>query len=218
MTLPFVFFTGMNMRKKLFPIAWVMMARTADIATVVEENVTGTRVVKSFAAEKSQLSVFDRAARRLRWAALLQVKNQAAYAPLMQAIPQLSLVIILLVGGYQVIEGNMTIGTFLVFNTYVVMLQIPFMMVGMVMMMTQRAKAAGRPRARGARHPARHGRLTGSGRPPRVPRRCGVPRRRVQVPHRRHPVLARLLAPSPRRARRSRSSAARGAASPRSRG
>ncbi len=141
-TLPFVFVTGWNMRKKLFPIAWVMMARTADIATIVEENVTGIRVVKSFAAEQAQLSLFDRAARRLRWAALLQVDNQARYAPLMQAIPQLSQVVILLFGGYQVIEGNLSLGTFLVFNTYVVMLQVPFMMIGMVMMMTQRAKAA----------------------------------------------------------------------------
>jgi ATP-binding cassette, subfamily B, bacterial len=141
-TLPFVFFTGLNMRKRLFPIAWVMMARTADLATIVEENVTGTRVVKSFAAEKSQLSLFDRAARRLRWASIQQVNNQARYGPLMQSIPQLSLVIILLVGGYQVIHGNMSLGTFMVFNTYVVMLQVPFVMIGMIMMMGQRAAAA----------------------------------------------------------------------------
>ena len=141
-TLPFVFFTGFNMRKKLFPIAFMMMARTADIATIVEENVTGTRVVKSFAAEKSQLSLFDRAARRLRWASIQQVNNQARYGPLMQSIPQLSLVIILLVGGYQVIHGNMSLGTFIVFNTYVVMLQVPFVMIGMIMMMGQRAAAS----------------------------------------------------------------------------
>jgi ATP-binding cassette subfamily B protein len=141
-TIPFVFVTGLNMRKKLFPIAWVMMARTADIATIVEENVTGTRVVKSFAAETAQLSLFDRAARRLRWASLQQVDNQARYAPLLQSIPQLSLVIILVFGGYQVIHGHMSLGTFIVFNTYVVMLQAPFMMIGMVMMMGQRAKAA----------------------------------------------------------------------------
>jgi ATP-binding cassette subfamily B protein len=141
-TLPFVFFTGLNMRKRLFPIAWIMMARTADLATIVEENVTGTRVVKSFAAEKSQLSLFDRAARRLRWASIQQVDNQARYGPMMQSIPQLSLVIILLVGGYQVIHGNMSLGTFIVFNTYVVMLQVPFVMIGMIMMMGQRAKAA----------------------------------------------------------------------------
>ena len=133
---------GFNMRKKLFPIAWMMMARTADIATIVEENVTGTRVVKSFAAEKSQLSLFDRAARRLRWASIQQVNNQARYGPLMQSIPQLSLVIILLVGGYQVIHGHMSLGTFIVFNTYVVMLQVPFVMIGMIMMMAQRAAAS----------------------------------------------------------------------------
>ena len=141
-TLPFVFFAGFNMRKKLFPIAFMMMARTADIATIVEENVTGTRVVKSFAAEKSQLSLFDRAARRLRWASIQQVNNQARYGPLMQSIPQLSLVIILLVGGYQVIHGHMSLGTFIVFNTYVVMLQVPFVMIGMIMMMGQRAAAS----------------------------------------------------------------------------
>jgi ATP-binding cassette subfamily B protein len=60
----------------------------------------------------------------------------------MQSIPQLSLVIILLVGGYQVIHGNMSLGTFIIFNTYVVMLQVPFVMIGMIMMMGQRAKAA----------------------------------------------------------------------------
>jgi ATP-binding cassette, subfamily B, bacterial len=141
-TLPFVLLTGMRMRKLLFPISWMMMSRTAEIATVVEENVTGTRVVKSFAAEKSQLSIFDRAARRLRWASLRQVDNQARYAPLMQAIPQLSLVVILLVGGYQVIHGNMTFGTFIIFNQYVGMLQVPFVMVGFLMQMTQRAKAS----------------------------------------------------------------------------
>jgi len=141
-TLPFVFFTGLNMRKRLFPIAWIMMARTADIATIVEENVTGTRVVKSFAAEDTQLSLFDRAARRLRWASIQQVNNQARFGPLMQSIPQISLVIILLVGGYQVIHGNMSLGTFMVFNTYVVMLQVPFVMIGMIMMMGQRAAAA----------------------------------------------------------------------------
>src|SRR5262249_40058098 len=78
----------------------------------------------------------------LRSASLQQVQNQARYGPLMQSIPQLSLVIILLVGGYQVIHGNMSLGTFIVFNSYVVMLQVPFVMIGMVMMMAQRASAA----------------------------------------------------------------------------
>ena len=50
--LPFVYLVGVRMRDLMFPISWVIQARTADIATIVEENVTGVRVVKSFAAEQ----------------------------------------------------------------------------------------------------------------------------------------------------------------------
>jgi ATP-binding cassette subfamily B protein len=141
-TLPFLYVVGARMRKRLFPISWMMLARAADLATIVEENVTGIRVVKSFAAEDAQISLFDRAARRLRWVSLEQVTNQAKYAPLMQIIPQMSLAVILLFGGYQVIHGSMSYGTFSAFNVYVVMLQMPFVMVGMLMMMAQRAAAS----------------------------------------------------------------------------
>jgi len=56
--LPPLYIVGARMRKRLFPISWVMLARTADIATIVEEDVTGIRVVKSFAAEDAQISLF----------------------------------------------------------------------------------------------------------------------------------------------------------------
>ncbi len=140
--LPPLYVVGARMRKRLFPISWVMLARMADISTIVEEDVTGIRVVKSFAAEDAQISLFDRAARRLRWVSIEQVYNQAKFAPLMQIIPQMSLAVILLFGGYQVIEGNLSYGTFSAFNVYVVMLQMPFVMVGMLMMIAQRAAAS----------------------------------------------------------------------------
>ena len=53
--LPFVYVVGVQMRELMFPISWIVQARTADVATIVEENVTGARVVKSFAAEQQQL-------------------------------------------------------------------------------------------------------------------------------------------------------------------
>jgi ATP-binding cassette subfamily B protein len=140
--LPPLYIVGARMRKRLFPISWIMLARMADISTIVEEDVTGIRVVKSFAAEEAQISLFDRAARRLRWVSIEQVYNQAKFAPLMQIIPQMSLAVILLFGGYQVIEGNLSYGTFSAFNVYVVMLQMPFVMVGMLMMIAQRAAAS----------------------------------------------------------------------------
>ena len=141
-TLPLVYFTGLNMRSKMFPISWVVQARTADLATIVEENVTGVRVVKSFAAEPQQISLLERAAQRLLWAANKQVDIRAQFSPLMQNFPRVGLAMVLLYGGHLVINGEVTVGALLAFNSYVLMLQAPFMMLGFLMMMAQRAAAS----------------------------------------------------------------------------
>ncbi len=51
----------------MFPLSWVTMARTADVATIVDENINGVRVVKSFAAENQQIDELAESAERLRW-------------------------------------------------------------------------------------------------------------------------------------------------------
>ena len=56
--MPFVFIAGVKMRSEMFPVSWLIQARLADVATVVDENITGVRVVKSFAAENDQLRLF----------------------------------------------------------------------------------------------------------------------------------------------------------------
>ena len=56
-TLPLVYVVGVRMRRSMFPMSWVMQARMADIATLVDENINGVRVVKSFAAEERQIGV-----------------------------------------------------------------------------------------------------------------------------------------------------------------
>jgi ATP-binding cassette subfamily B protein len=130
------------MRSKMFPVSWIVSARQADVATIVEENVTGTRVVKSFAAEPDQIRLLAKAAERLRWAASLQVDIRAKYSPYMQNLPRLGLAMVLLCGGKLYLDGKVSIGTIIEFNAYVVMLQMPFMMLGFLMMMGQRAAAS----------------------------------------------------------------------------
>ena len=51
-TMPFVFVAGVRMRRYMFPVSWLTQARLAEVATVVDENINGVRVVKSFAAEE----------------------------------------------------------------------------------------------------------------------------------------------------------------------
>ena len=141
-TTPLVFWTGTRMRKLMFPVSWLIQSRLADVATIVDENVNGIRVVKSFAAEPTQVNALARAAGRLRWAYVKDADLRARYAPLVQNLPQLSLILGLLIGGYLVIHGRLGVGAILAFSAYVVMLQAPFQMLGMLVMLGQRAAAS----------------------------------------------------------------------------
>lgn len=140
--MPGVYWAGTKMRKLMFPASWIVSARQADVATIVEENVTGTRVVKAFAAEQSQLTLLEQAAEKLRWASTLMVDIRARWSPALQNLPRIGLALVLLYGGKLVIDGEVTVGTLVEFNAYVVMLQLPFMYLGFLMMLAQRAAAS----------------------------------------------------------------------------
>ena len=141
-TLPGVYLLGSRLRNVMFPLSWVIAARQADVATIVDENVNGVRVVKSFAAEERQLASLAGAAERLRWANVSQADARAKYAPLMENLPRLGLAAVLAYGGWLAIDGQVTIGTLVAFNAYVVLLQMPFRLLGFFLMMTQRAAAS----------------------------------------------------------------------------
>ena len=140
--LPLVYVLGARLRNIVFPLSWIIQSRVADVATIVDENVSGVRVVKSFAAEEQQIRLLSRAGGRLQWANVAQNDARARYAPLMENLPRVGLVGVLLYGGWLAIEGQVTIGTLVAFNAYVVMLQTPFRMLGFFLMLGQRAAAS----------------------------------------------------------------------------
>ncbi|MGH2842105.1 MAG: ABC transporter ATP-binding protein, partial [Solirubrobacteraceae bacterium] len=141
-TVPFVFVAGLRMRRVMFPVSWLIQARLAELATVVDENINGVRVVKSFVAEPRELHALQRSADRVQWAYIRDADLRARYSPVVQNLPQVGLVMIVLVGGYLVIHGQLGVGAILAFSAYVVMLQAPFQMLGMLVMMSQRAAAS----------------------------------------------------------------------------
>jgi ATP-binding cassette subfamily B protein len=141
-TMPFVYLAGVKMRKSMFPVSWIIQARLADVATIVDENVNGVRVVKSFAAEQQQLRSLSGAAERLQWSYIKDADLRARFSPVVQNLPQVGLALVLFFGGYMVIHGGLQIGDILEFNAYLLMLQAPFMMLGMLIMMGQRAAAS----------------------------------------------------------------------------
>jgi len=141
-TLPWVHYFGTRFRRTVFPLSWITQARMAEVAAIVDENVNGTRVVKSFAAEKQQIHSLSKSAQRLRWAATATIEARARFNPLIEALPRISMALMLLYGGWLVIEGQTTIGTLFAFTAYVLMLQLPFRLVGFLLTQGQRAAAS----------------------------------------------------------------------------
>ena len=139
---PLVYVSGMRMRAQMFPVSWLIQARMADLATIVDENINGVRVVKSFAAEPHELKELTKASDKLSWAYIKDADLRGRYSPWMIVMPSLAMVILLLFGGYFVIHGSIQYGVILADSAYIFMIQAPFQMVGMLIMMGQRSKAS----------------------------------------------------------------------------
>ena len=142
LTMPVVAWVGVHMRRVLFPVSWLIQARLADVASVVDENINGVRVVKSFAAEDAQLKTLARAADKVRWAYTEDADIRASWAPAIENLPRVGLAFVLLLGGWMAIHGHTSVGTIVAFNSYVLMIQPPFRQLGMIIMMGQRASAS----------------------------------------------------------------------------
>jgi len=141
-TMPFVFVLGQQLRDRVFPLSWVTQGRMAEVAMVVDENVNGTRVVKSFAAEFDQIALLARAADRLRWSATALIEARARFNPIIEALPRLGMALVLLYGGHLAIDGQVGVGSLLAFSGYVTMIAMPFRMFGFVLIQAQRAAAS----------------------------------------------------------------------------
>ena len=141
-TMPLVFVLAQKLRDRVFPLSWVTQGRMAEVAMVVDENVNGTRVVKSFAAEFDQIALLAKAADRLRWAATALIEARARFNPVIEALPRLGMALVLLYGGHLAIDGQIGVGSLLAFSGYVTMIAIPFRMFGFVLIQAQRAAAS----------------------------------------------------------------------------
>ncbi len=140
--MPILYVVGLKMRRVMFPISWITQARLADVATIVDENVNGVRVVKSFAQEEAEINRLADAAEGVAWSYIKDAQLRGIWSPWVQNLPQLGLALVLFFGGIMVMQGHLQIGAILAFNAYLLMLQAPFMMLGQLVMMGQRAKAS----------------------------------------------------------------------------
>ena len=140
--IPLVFFLSVKLRRLTFPLSWLTQARQADVAVIVDENINGQRIVKSFAQELMQVNLLAKAAKKLQWVQVRSIDVSAFYNPLIENLSVLGSVLVWVYGGWLVIQGEIALGSLVAFNMYLMMIQMPFRFLGWMLMLEQRAKAS----------------------------------------------------------------------------
>lgn len=141
-TLPFLNVLAKRFGTKLHPAVMGIQAESAELATVVEESVSGVRVVKGFGAEDVQRRRFGIEANGVYDTSIDATRVRATFLPALELLPNLGLIAVLAYGGHQVLDGHLSLGSLVAFNVYVVMLIWPLRMLGMILAQAQRAVAS----------------------------------------------------------------------------
>src|ERR687896_1137157 len=140
---PFVFIAAYRYGARNRPASQEVQQRIAELTAEAEESISGIRLVKAFAREERQLARFRRAVARVFEQSLVSTRLRAFYNPFIGFLPQLGLAGLLLVGGHQAIDGRITVGEFVTFYGYTLLLIGPVRMLGIALGMAQRAVASG---------------------------------------------------------------------------
>ena len=140
---PVLVATATRYSRRNRPAEQEVQQRVGELTAGAEESVSGIRIVKAFARERHVLARFRRAVDRVFEQSMFTTRLQAFYTPLMGFLPNIGVAVVLLVGGRQVIDGNLSLGDFSAFYIYMVMLSGPVRWLGMSLSMAQRAVASG---------------------------------------------------------------------------
>jgi len=119
-----------------------VQAKFASINSRAQENLSGIRVVKAYAREDHETDQFTLLSKSYVDHNMKLFRVQSLLMPLLQTVAGLGALLLLGVGGKLVIDGGITLGTFVAFNSYLVMLIWPTIALGWVMNILQRGMAS----------------------------------------------------------------------------
>src|SRR5205807_845903 len=137
-----VIWLGHRFHRDYRSIARQVQDQQGDVTTVVEEAATGVRIIKAFGRGADMLRRFEAEARALRELNLESVRVRAGLWTLLVYIPNLNLAAVLLIGGYAVANGQLTIGGLVAFISYLFMLNGPMDALGWILSMGEEARTA----------------------------------------------------------------------------
>lgn len=138
---PFLFLLAKIMGKKARPKFLAIRESFARMNSMVEENIEGNRVVKAFVREDYETKKFDKCNEDYFNRNITLAKNTQKYMPWLDGMGFVLELITVGFGGWLVLNGNMTLGTFVTFNSFLWMLHMPVRMVGWLINDWQRFNA-----------------------------------------------------------------------------
>lgn len=128
--LPFTALTTYAQSKRVRPAFMKIRQQFSSLNTFVQENISGNRVVKAFAREDFEIKKFNRENDGYREAELEAAGIWMKYVPIFEFLSNILTVVLMLYGGYMVIQGEISLGDMVTVNGYLWMLTVPLRMAG----------------------------------------------------------------------------------------
>jgi ATP-binding cassette subfamily B multidrug efflux pump len=120
----------------------VIQKMFSDISSRVQENLSGVRVIRAYAQEDAETRKFELLNQDYVEQNIRLAKLSAFFMPMLQALIGMGFLIVLLFGGYQLLQHRISLGSFLMFNTYMGILVWPMIALGWVVNLMQRGTAS----------------------------------------------------------------------------
>ncbi len=114
----------------------------STLSTMVQENLTGVRIVRAYTQEEDQARRFDELNQEYRERNMRLVYAAGAFRPLMQMIAGAAMIVVLWFGGLEVMAERITVGDFVAFGFYLMLLVWPMIALGWVVNLFQRGEAS----------------------------------------------------------------------------
>ncbi|HEY4186368.1 MAG TPA: ABC transporter ATP-binding protein [Polyangia bacterium] len=139
---PVLIVTARLWSRVIYGASRAMQDQLGTLSTALQEDLAGIAVVKSYALEDGRHRAFTRQSHAYLEKALSLARARGGLTPLFALIGALGTLIVLWLGGREVIAGKMTLGSLVAFNAYLVYLSFPTIALGWILAVWQRGLAA----------------------------------------------------------------------------
>ena len=142
LTMPLIALLTWRFARLVTPLSRIVQQRKADLTEAADESIVGMEMVQAFGREAEVKERFRERAEGVRGASLREAVVEARYLPGLTFLPSMAIASVLFFGGRDVINGNLTIGEFVLFNSLLLQLVWPLEALGWILNLAQRAIAS----------------------------------------------------------------------------